>query len=267
MSRMLHPFAELARMLENKNCHLKEVTGVINGSDLPALREILRRLKSIQIRKSSNEASTIRPLLLDIQGVSREDSPEAVDIFPFGKFPGLPSEKAIKKRIDRLMLILNRLYDVCTSKRGGLVMDGKTNFDPPPALMNECLALDPELFHAQYDDWYSGAKRQAEMVDAGYFDMFPESIRRAEVNLGVLKASRKALEGLQERLQSLVKDRTKRFDALKEMVEEVCERELDLRLTLLSPPVDAIMRLPESKSINGVFGTHLQFENEVLPIG
>mmetsp|Transcript_2933 Transcript_2933/g.4208 ORF Transcript_2933/g.4208 Transcript_2933/m.4208 type:complete len:106 (-) Transcript_2933:34-351(-) len=105
------------------------------------------------------------------------------------------------------------------------------------------------------------------MVDAGYFDMFPESIRRAEVNLGVLKASRKALEGLQERLQSLVKDRTKRFDALKEMVEEVCERELDLRLTLLSPPVDAIMRLPESKSINGVFGTHLQFENEVLPIG
>lgn len=267
MSRMLHPFADLARMIENKNCHLKEVSGVIAGPELQALREILRRLKSLQIRKSSNEASTIRPLLLDIQGVSREDSPEAVDIFPFGRFPGLPSEKAIKKRIDRLMLLLNRLYDVCTSKRGGLVMDGKKDFDPPPALMSDCLALDPELFHAQYDDWYTGAKRQSEMVDSGYFDIFPESIRRAEVNLGVLKASLKALEGLQERLQSLVKDRTKRFDALKEMVEEVCERELDLRVILVSPPVDAIMRLPETKSQTGVFGAHLEFQNEILPIG
>lgn len=257
MSQMLYPFAELARVMESKNYRLREINELLGASQVLAFREVLRRLKSLLLQKSSSEATGIRPLLLDLQGISRDSSLEKVDIFPFGEYEKLLPEKAIKKRIDRLMKILTRIVKVCRIEK---------EMEFPAKLLEECESLDQELFHAQYEDWYTSAKRQMEIKDSGFFDDKPEIIRMAEVNLGIMKAPLSALEALQGKLEAMRKDRMKRFEFLSEIVSEVCLREMNLTVVIEPPNESTPLKLAET-SVTGVFGSQLCFENESLPIG
>ena len=260
MSRMLHPYAELARLMDSKNYRLKEIQGKLAASDVASFREVLRRLKALLVRKASQEATGIRPLLLDLQGESREKSLECIQIFPQEYYSYLSPERAIKKRIEKFMKMLVRLCDIC------IVMVEKREYELPSSILRECADVDTELFYAQYEDWYNGARRQQELIQEGFFDRQPETLRRAEVNLGVLKASHPTLIAVQGKLETLKKERMKRFEFLQETVSEVCSRELGVNINLIPPDDSYMLSLPQT-SIIGVFGQRLLMENETLPIG
>lgn len=258
MMRILHPFAELARLIEGKHYRLKEINGLLAASEVASFRELVRRLKFLIVRKSSQEPTGIRPLLLDLQGVSRKLSPESIDIYPFGEYRDLAPEKAMKKRIDRFLRMLSRLSEICR------VMMEK---DLLSSFLSECeRGLDPEMFYAQYEDWYNGAKRQTELLESGFFDHQPDILRRSEVNHGVLKAPYSSLEALQGKLESLKIDRMKRFEFLRETVTEVCQREIGCDITLMAPDEDVVLKSPET-TVLGVFGARVLKANEIIPIG
>ncbi|KAL3923421.1 MAG: hypothetical protein SGARI_006224 [Bacillariaceae sp.] len=54
--------------------------------------------------------------------------------------------------------------------------------------------------------------------------------------MSIAGASPAALSKVKERLATIQNDRQQRFDVLKEMVEEVCLREMNLFVDLTAPP-------------------------------
>mmetsp|Transcript_47930 Transcript_47930/g.72496 ORF Transcript_47930/g.72496 Transcript_47930/m.72496 type:complete len:123 (+) Transcript_47930:416-784(+) len=122
------------------------------------------------------------------------------------------------------------------------------------------------MFRAQYLDWYYMVKRQREIVSGPEFQTLSETMRRAEIEVGIAVASRSGLEVARQRLDLWEKDRTKRFDVLKEMVQEVCLREMNLQMELSPPDKDVVLELPYTSAL-GLFGLQLQMAGELLPIG
>mmetsp|Transcript_20548 Transcript_20548/g.30169 ORF Transcript_20548/g.30169 Transcript_20548/m.30169 type:complete len:490 (+) Transcript_20548:545-2014(+) len=267
MATMLLPFADLARLIDSRKVRLKEIPHVLSKADIVSIQELLRRLKTILCRnKSSPGISTgIRPLLLDLQGVPRDKTLESSEILPFGKYSRKTSpEEAVELRLGKLLEQLRCLCNICKAK-GSLGFDKKDS-DVTASLLKGCSSLDEEMFRAQYLDWYYMVKRQREIVSGPEFQTLSETMRRAEIEVGIAVASRSGLEVARQRLDLWEKDRTKRFDVLKEMVQEVCLREMNLQMELSPPDKDVVLELPYTSAL-GLFGLQLQMAGELLPIG
>jgi hypothetical protein len=208
-------------------------------------------------RKAGPETSSgIRPLLLDLQGVPRDENLPQAHEAPGGK-------DAMLTRLKTLMDQLKLLGTVCKT-RSAFVADKKGDIDVPSALAKDCSSFDAELFEAQCEDWHDMVQHQHELV--ANFDDLSERIRRAEMEKGISMASEASLEVVRQRLEHIEADRQKRFEVLKEIVEEVCRREMNWHVKLTAPDKDLILALP-STSVLGVFGPSLQMAREILPIG
>ena len=123
---------------------------------------------------------------------------------------------------------------------------------------------DPELLKCRLMDWFAMVERQHELQQL--HKELPNQIQEAEMKMSIAGASPKALNMVKERLATIQNDRQQRFDVLKEMVEEVCLREMNLFVNLTAPnPREAL----ELKRISapGFLGVPLQISGEPLPLG
>uniref|UniRef100_A0A7S4J1B4 Uncharacterized protein n=1 Tax=Odontella aurita TaxID=265563 RepID=A0A7S4J1B4_9STRA len=270
MARAILPFTELARCLEQKRLRLIEVPGLLKKGDVAAMDDLLRRLRSILCRKAGYETSTgIRPLLLDIQGVARDDTLSLSQEEPFGTCTSGTEYDATLQRLKLMLLLLQCLNSLCKTKGGFQTETGKKELDVPPAVLKACCLLDVEMFEAQFKDWHAMVQRQRDLSlskDGPLFAELSEEIRIAEIEVSIAIAAQPALEMVRQRLDMLEKDRMKRFEVLKDIAGEVCIREMYMNLVLSPPEKDAVLELPEISTL-GVFGLQLEIAGEPLSLG
>jgi len=124
--------------------------------------------------------------------------------------------------------------------------------------------FDPELLKCQLQDWFAIVDRQHELQRA-HKDL-PEEIRRAEMKMNIAGVPPQSLKMVKERLTTIQLDRQQRFEILKEMVEEVCLREMNLHVNLTGPDPQETLELREI-SARGFLGVPLEIADEPLPLG
>lgn len=291
MANVLLPFCELARLLLDGRqvVRLVEVPGVLEGEEeVMRLQELLRRLKGILCRKTgASSAGTgsgrerdressigIRPLLLDVQGIPRDPSGEAsMEFDPFrisggGDVVGTTartSREGMKQRLDVLCSQLQCIYEVGKVSRFGVE---KKEMETLPAAIGACANANfhAEKFSKAYTEWYDFSVQQRELAQGAKgepsLNELSQDIRKAEIEVSIAMASSQALSMVRQRIELIEKDRLKRFEILKEMVEECCLREMDIRLNLVVPDKDCILELPEIRSAPGLFHPALEMAGE-----
>lgn len=259
MAKALYPFCELARFLDQRKARLKVVTGKLTEGEALELQETLRRLKGILCRKTSHEMSSgIRPLLLDLQGVPRDEdqaqrSKTGTDI------------EGVEENVNTFIEQLQTLERLC-GVRGAFRVENKTDLELPSSLVRGCTSFDEELFSCQLLDWCAMAERQKEVTKLIDFEELAEKIRRAEMEISIAVAPEQSLEKVRQRLELISTDRDKRFQVLQEIVQEVCLREMNLHVRVVAPDPQKLLGLQPTSAM-GIFGTPLQIAGETLPIG
>lgn len=170
----------------------------------------------------------------------------------------------VEQRIATFLKQLEHLTTICQTRFVFAVDRRGDHFDAPASILKECSKLDAELWEAQCLDWFDLVKRQQSL--STNFDELSEKIRNAEMEASIRAANQESLELVKERLERLSKDRTLRFEVLKDMVEEVCAREVNWKIVLTQPEKDCVLILPPT-SVVGLVGTVLQRAGEPLPVG
>ena len=289
MALALFPFCELARYLDQKKAALRK------GADANLVRT-LARLKSILVAGTANRQSKtnaeyplsggIRPLLLDFQGVPRDDDEEderrlddAEDDLKSAERMGL-----MDGRLDDFVTQLKFLSKLCSEEelKNAFRSEKKTEIYPPTA--SHCRKFDGELFKCHVKDWYTMATRQHKWTtetitnpdssrEEAKMEVLAEEIRRAEMAVSFsMVPTESALRKVKDRVQMISSDRTKRFDILKESLEDLCLREMNWHLNLIAPPVEQVLELRPTDSAQipamaGLFGIPLLQAKQVLPLG
>ena len=214
----------------------------------------LQKLRGCLCRKVGPETSTgIRPVLLDLQGVPRDEDAPKKHI-----------QGTVEERVKKFLEQLEHLMTICQTKYVFAVDRRSDPFDAPASVLRECAKLDSELWAAQCLDWCDLVKRQQSI--SKNFDTLSEQIRKAEMEASIRAASPESLILVKARLERLSKDRALRFEVLKDMLEEVCAREINWTIVLRQPPNEYVLTLT-STSVVGLVGTALQMSGESLPIG
>ncbi len=190
---------------------------------------------------------------------------------PRGGATGAPSlelydaSASMEERIDQF---LSQLSKVST------LVKRTINPSPHPALdIDLSLAVakgcteqyDPELLKCQLLDWFAIVDRQHVLHETQH--SIQEEIRRAEMTMSIASATPTSLKTVRESLEILNGIKAERFAVLKEMVEEVCLREMNLYVSLNGPEPQQALELNEMPSAPGLFGIPLQLAGEALPIG
>lgn len=294
MARSLYSFCELARFLDQKRARLKLVPGVlIHFKDLVRLQDRLVRLRSCLSRKAGPDMSTgIRPILIDLQGIPRDDE---IDL---SAVSSVLSEKHsnsndhdndsieendeaerqeedddeegassnIKRNVERFVHDMEILIKLCEARNSFHIDNKKTDVDLPTSIVRGTAEFDGELFCCQFLDWYDTVIRQDELTNSCDFEELAEKLRQAEIQMSLTAAPMESLEMVRERVEMIALDRGKRFQVLKEMIEEVCVREMNLHVHVIDPPMDKTLVLQPTSSL-GVFGLPLLMAGETLPIG
>lgn len=363
LAKALFPFCELARYLEHKRARLQHAPGTIileqtaiiavndddDGDDDPdnaaadrdvmdalvELQETLRRLKGLLCnRKVSTAATTtplearrtttgIRPLLLDLQGVPRDEeeaternhgmvmrwwlrqqqhrshhyksnSNSSNSKIPVSK---KQREKVLERNLQMFLEKLQTLAKLCTTKNAFKVENNKnhknTELDIPATIVRGCTKqFDAELFRCRVLDWHTFVQRQHEILEQVeqqqhkeqqqqeqrgdpkmmtpdtelFFEELAENIRQAEIQMSLAGATPQSLEVVRQRLDLIHTDREKRFQVLKEIVEEVCLREMNLFVSVCNPSKTDALDLRATPSALGIFGRALQAAGEILPL-
>lgn len=271
------------------------MTVVLGWQDVPFMRELLRRLKSILRRKPELYESTgIRPLLLDLQGVPRhkQDLTDSSIEMPFYNSRISHGEDCsdqwfyVQKftfEVDRLigLLTIPNIPFLVEERLAGGNGDKNTLLE----LLRQCTEVwDKEMFKAQFMDWFDMVRRQQELnanlakpstVDASVkedavspttLSDLSEVIRGAEIELSIAMASKDQLERVHQRLEALRADKAARYKVLAQIVFDVGYRELNNGILIDYPTDNAAIEFPYL-SVLGVFGEQLTLSGEVLPIG
>lgn len=266
MGKALFPFTELSRILTNKRIYLEVVPGVTDVDDLPSLRETIRRLGYVLCRKGGSETSTgIRPILLDLLTVPRDDEPHK------GSFRTRPlslylESLSMEERIDEFLYQLSTICTLVEKTISPSSHYSALNIDISISVAKGCTEqYDPELLKCQLLDWFAIVDRQ-HLLHENQKDL-QEEIRRAEMKMSIASATHQSLKTVRESLEILEGIKAERFGILKEMVEEVCLREMNLYVSLTGPRPQQILELKETPSAPGLFGIPLRMVGEELPIG
>ena len=267
MAQALFSFCELARYLDQKRARVHNKVAQVWH-----LQELLGRLRGLLYRKAS---AGIRPLLLDLQGVARDEEAVLGNNNKNHHRPtataGLDTEAAAM-RVQELLNDLQTLGALCETRNAFWIEQESSHnkkiefLDIPSSIVRGCTDLDTELFTCQFTDWCNMVVRQNELTRTKDFEGLAEKLRRAEMQMSLAVASHNQLEVVRQRLEALSVDREKRFQVAKAMLEEVCLREMNLHVSVSAPDRDKILFLPETSAL-GVFGKALQLAGEPLPIG
>ena len=256
ISKALYPFCELARYLDHKKALLRysDTTTVLE------LQILLHRLKGLLTRKASGHDTSagIRPLLLDLQKVPREDEIET------GSGSMIITVETWESQVECLIHQLKLLNQLCCT-RGSFRSDKKADVEAPAVVVERCARFDEELFRCHCVDWYTVVEQQQNTKQD--WDVLAAEIRQAELELSLASiATTESLQLLAKRLRALEQDREKRFQVLAESLKDFGERELNLLIKLEAPDSGQVLCL-RSTSAKGVFGLPLEMAGEILPIG
>lgn len=268
---------------------------------------MLQRLKYVLCRKGGPETSSgIRPILLDLLLIPRDDEPRRPTSFPsrsssssspYAEF-GTLEERVdfFLSQLSTLSTLVHRSKNAFASAHplplsstsggggGGPGPSPTPEIDFSPTVVRGCTdGHDPELLRCRLLDWFDVVDRQHELLllhwggdevqgqPSSSSSSSPggpaEEIRRAEMTMSVAGASPQSLLLVRERLASIRLDREQRLDVLREMVQEVCLREMNLYVRLEGPDPRQALELREVPSAQGFLGAPLGLAGEALPLG
>jgi hypothetical protein len=269
MAETLYGFSELARyLLLKRACIIPPLEDEDDSiqCNIGHLRETIRRLKSVLCRKAGPDSSTgMRPLLLDLQGIPRDEERYDKSMVP----SYFVTENDFDRRLDTFIHQLQTLRKLCCySKRHCFFRtDKKVEIEIPTSIVRGCEAFDDELFRCHCVDWFNMVQRQHEIAQQNNnFDDIAETIRKAEIQLSLAAATNQSLDVVRVRLETLESDREKRYHVMKEIVEDLCLREMNLRVNITAPTLDKTLSLQPTTAL-GVFGCALHLVGETLPLG
>jgi hypothetical protein len=231
-------------------------------------------LRFVLCRKTGSESSTgIRPILLDLQLIPRDDEPVegttlgwlTAPVKIASPFMNL-QDSSLEDRIDVFLSHLSLLSELVETKNA-FSTAGNVDFDFNAAIVRGCTEdYDEELLKCQFIDWFTIVERQHELQKESFRAEIADEIRLAELKMSVAGANKASLQLVKERLVGIQEDRSNRLVICKEMIEEVCLREMNLFVTLTGPKADRPLELKET-SANGFFGIPLENAFEALPVG
>jgi len=270
MAKILLPFCEVARLLMDGRvtAGVVEVPDLLEGNEVLRVQELLRRLKRILCKRSERISSSgIRPLLLDLQGIPRDLSSSIADtndpfsgaceVVPEALMPLIndrygvstnDQEVAMISSVQALCFQLQVIYEIGKANKFSVE---KKEIESLPAAIRACAGFDCVAFTQAYFDWHDFSKQQSRCSPS--LEALSEKMRMAEIEVSIAMAPRNALSPYRKSIELLENDRQKKFDILQEMVMEICLREMDLVINLLLPAKDAILVLPDIKSVSGLF--------------
>lgn len=225
-----------------------------------------QRLAYVLCRKGGSETSTgIRPILLDLLLIPRDDEPQQ-------GFLGAPmlslydASSSMEERIDQFLSELTKISTLVKKTINPSSNHPALNIDLSLAVAKGCTEqYDPELLKCQMLDWFAIVDQQHPLHETQKH--IQEDIRRAEMKMSIASATPQSLKTVKESLEMLGGIKQERFQVLKEMVEEVCLREMNLYVSLKGPEPQQVLELKETPSAPGLFGVPLQIAGEALPIG
>lgn len=265
MAKILLPFCELARLLMNNNSdgRIFEVSNDVSPDTVHSMHEFIRSLSLLLCKKSGNGNSTgIRPLLLDLQSFYRKDSlASSAAINPIWK------TNSSRSPTEQLVDLLDSLIETGKSQAFGR---GKKDDDVIANFIDSCVDWDKKGFLIAMDTWAQSCYDQQELsckMNEKNQDLeeLIEELRLTEIHASIANSSHSALSLAQKKISQIEVDRIKRFDVLKDMVEECCIREMNLKIEIDAPKKDLILQLPRNDgSVIGLFDVALDSAGELV---
>jgi hypothetical protein len=175
------------------------------------------------------------------------------------------ADMVVEERLEDFLLQLQILGTLCKTKNS-FDTEKRSELDLPSSVFKGCTEFDDELFSCQFLDWYQIVRRQQELRSFKDFGELADKIRKAEMEVSIAGATQQSLSVVKQRLELIANDRQKRFEVLKEMVEEVCLREMNLHVQLNAPDPQRTLILPDTSAV-GFLGVPLEMAGETLPVG
>ena len=202
--------------------------------------------------------------MLDLLLTPRDDEPQ--EGFLGGPMLSLyDASSSMEERIDQFLSELTKISTL-VKKTINPSNYPALNIDLSLAVAKGCTEqYDPELLKCQLLDWFAIVDQQHPLHEKQKH--IQEDIRRAEMKMSIASATPQSLQTVKESLEMLRGIKQERFQVLKEMVEEVCLREMNLYVSLKGPQPQQVLELKETPSAPGLFGVPLQIAGEALPIG
>lgn len=198
----------------------------------------------------------------------------AATVSPFSK--SSRKDASLEDRIDCFLSQLSTLSVMVKTKNAFATISsgwasGSVDVDFNAPIVKGCTdEFDPELMKCQFLDWFAIVKRQHALQNESSQDGggqgLAEEIRLAELKMSIASANHQSLQLVKERLAGIHEDRTQRLEICKEMVEEVCLREMNLFVSLSGPEPSQTLEL-KGTSAKGFLGHPLERAGESMPVG
>lgn len=249
MAKMLCSFCELARVLTEAKPDAKvlELSKKSSSVEVGMINEVRRRLSTLLSRKAGRGLSTgIRPLLLDLQGSERVSGLTTCNAL-CGLLREDKSRNHAEHFADTLDTILRKISDNITLL----------------SLMQSCKEWNRNEFVISFNEWITISKQQQQLClsmngNGQNVESLIEDLRLTEIYSSIANATFPSLMMVQQKISRIAEDLTKRFDILKDMVEECCLREMNLKIDIQSPKREVVLHLPmDYDAIPGVFDVFL----------
>jgi hypothetical protein len=265
MAEILFPFCELARLLIDNNAGGKifNATKTVSSDELRSLHELIRSLSLLLCKKSGPYRSTgIRLLLFDLQRFHRKDSLAcSVVINPIWRTDSSLSPA------EQLADLLDTIIQLGRSQAFG---SGKKGSDLIGTAIESCEDWDRKGFLIAINTWAESCYDQQELSckmneQKQSLENLIEELRLTEIHASIANSSQSALSLAQNKISQIEVDRMKRFEVLKDMVEECCIREMNLKIDIQVPKKDLILQLPLTDgSVSGLFDVALTSAGELV---
>lgn len=209
--------------------------------------------------------------MLDLRNFPRDDE------LPRNAESDFIANENLASSIDDFVGKLECLSTLVKRKNGFVVVKGHRSqpsnpqqqqdysVDFPAIIVKGCTeSFDRELLQCQLVDWFAMVERQHVLQRENA--SLPDQIRRAEMAMSIAGAQEQSLKLVQERLEKMQADRQLRFDVLKELLEDMCLREMNLYVHVSSPDPTQSLVLKQTSAL-GFLGLPLQIAGELLPLG
>jgi polyhydroxyalkanoate synthesis regulator phasin len=250
-------------MNNNSDGRIFEITNDVSRDTVHSMHEFIHSLSLLLCKKSGNGNSTgIRPLLLDLQGFYRKDSlASSAAIYPIWKTNS--SRSPTEQLVDLLDSLVERGKSQAFGRR-------KKDDDVIANLIDSCEDWDKKGFLIAMDAWAQSCYDQQELSckmneKNQVLEELIEELRLTEIHASIANSSQSALSLAQKKISQIEVDRMKRFDVLKDMVEECCIREMNLKIEIDAPKKDLILQLPRNDgSVIGLFDVALDSAGELV---
>ena len=215
-------------------------------------------------RKGGQETSAgIRPILLDLQGLSRDYAPASVS--PFDIHASTTSfllskdnDELIHQRLQSFTKQLHTLAQLIQRKRSFVTFttssDGKQQhqtLEIPTSIIRDCNTnLDGDIFIALYKDWYTMIKQQHTLNN---LQNLSKELQNTELEISIAKTNNiTSLQNVKQRVEHCIKDREYKFEICDRVLRDICGREMGLDLDLVMPDEDLGLDLLDVGG--GIFG-------------